>query len=191
MLGYDVHHATLGIVGFGRIGRAVAKRASGFSMTVLYSDALAAPPEVERELGVRRVPTDELLGRSDFVSVHVPLLKETHHLIDAAALKKMKRTAHLINTSRGPVVDEAALIAALRDGVIAGAGLDVYEFEPKVSPELIAMDNVVLLPHIASASHATRGKMAEIAARNVIAFFAGESPPTALNPEVIAKAHAL
>src|SRR5207253_6046098 len=114
---------------------------------------------------------------------------ETHHLIDAAALAKMKRTAHLINTSRGPVVDEAALIAALRNGTIAGAGLDVYEFEPKVSPELMSLDNVVLLPHIASASYATRGKMAEIAARNVIAFFAGEPPPTALNPEV-AQAHA-
>ncbi|HET9342229.1 MAG TPA: D-glycerate dehydrogenase [Candidatus Eremiobacteraceae bacterium] len=190
MLGHDVHHASLGIVGFGRIGRCVAKRASGFSMKVVYSDAMAAPPEVERELGVRRVSLDELLASSDFVSVHVPLLPETRHLIDAAALNKMKRSACLINTSRGPVVEEAALVAALRGGVIAGAGLDVYEFEPKVSPELVAMDNVVLLPHIASASYATRGKMAEIAARNLIAFFAGETPPTALNPEVLSKAHA-
>jgi glyoxylate reductase len=189
LLGHDVHHATLGIVGFGRIGREVARRASGFSMTVLYADAIAAPPDVERKLGVRRVSMDDLLAASDFVSVHVPLMKETHHLIDAAALKKMKPTAHLINTSRGPVVDEAALVAALRDGTIAGAGLDVYEFEPKVSPELVALNNVVLLPHIASASYATRGKMAEIAARNVIAFFAGEQPPTALNPEVL-KTHA-
>lgn len=189
MLGHDVHHASLGIVGFGRIGRCVAKRASGFSMNVVYSDAMAAPPEVERELGVRRVSLDELLATSDFVSVHVPLLPETRHLIDAAALNKMKRSACLINTSRGPVVEEAALVAALRGGVIAGAGLDVYEFEPKVSPELVAMDNVVLLPHIASASYATRGKMAEIAARNLIAFFAGETPPTALNPEVLSKAH--
>ena len=189
LLGHDVHHATLGILGFGRIGRAVARRASGFGMTVLYSDEFPAPPEVERELGVRRVSMDELLAASDFVSVHVPLMKETHHLIDAAALAKMKRTAHLINTSRGPVVDEAALVEALRAGTIAGAGLDVYEFEPKVSPALMTLDNVVLLPHIASASYATRGKMAEIAARNVIAFFAGEMPPTALNPEVV-KAHA-
>lgn len=189
LLGHDVHHSTLGILGFGRIGRAVARRASGFGMTILYADAVAAAPEMERELGVHRVSMDELLERSDFVSVHVPLMKTTHHLIDAAALKKMKRTAHLINTSRGPVVDEAALAAALRDGVIAGAGLDVYEFEPKVSPELVALDNVVLLPHIASASFATRGKMAEIAARNVIAYFSGETPPTALNPEVT-KAHA-
>lgn len=191
LLGHDVHHAVLGIVGFGRIGRAVARRASGFSMKVLYSDAIPAPPEVERELGVRRASMDELLAAADFVSVHVPLLKETHHLIDAAALKKMKPTAHLINTSRGPVVDEAALVAALRDGVIAGAGLDVYEFEPKASPELLRMNNVVVLPHIASASYATRGKMAEIAARNVIAFFAGEVPPTALNPDVLkSKSHA-
>jgi glyoxylate reductase len=189
LLGHDVHHATLGIVGFGRIGRAVARRAAGFGMTVLYADAFAAAPEVERELGVRRVSMDELLAASDFVSVHVPLMNETHHLIDAAALAKMKRTAHLINTSRGPVVDEAALAEALRSGTIAGAGLDVYEFEPKVSPALMSLDNVVLLPHIASASYATRGKMAEIAARNVIAFFAGEVPPTALNPEVV-KAHA-
>ena len=189
LLGHDVHHATLGIVGLGRIGRAVARRATGFSMQVIYADGIAAPPEVERELGVQRVSMDELLGRSDFVSLHVPLLKETHHLIDAAAMKKMKPTALLINTSRGPVVEEAALIAALRDGVIAGAGLDVYEFEPKVSPGLLALPNVVVLPHIASASHATRGKMAEVAARNVIAFFAGETPPTALNPEVL-EAHA-
>ena len=189
LLGHDIHHATLGIVGFGRIGRCVARRAAGFSMTVLYSDAFPAPPEIERELGVRRVSMDELLAASDFVSVHVPLMKETHHLIDAAALAKMKPTAHLINTSRGPVVDEAALAQALRAGTIAGAGLDVYEYEPKVTPELVELDNVVLLPHIASASYATRGKMAEIAARNVIAFFAGEMPPTALNPDVV-KAHA-
>jgi glyoxylate reductase len=189
MLGHDVHHATIGIVGFGRIGRAVARRAAGFSMKILYADAMAAPPDVERELGVRRVSMDELLAQSDFVTVHVPLMKETHHLIDAAALRKMKRTAHLINTSRGPVVEEAALVEALREGVIAGAGLDVYEFEPKVSPDLLALPNVVLLPHIGSASHATRGKMAEIAARNVIAFFAGDAPPTALNPEVL-KSHA-
>jgi glyoxylate reductase len=189
LLGHDVHHATLGIVGFGRIGRAVAKRASGFSMRVLYADEYPAPADVERELNVKRVTMDDLLREADFVSLHVPLMKETHHLIDATALRKMKRTALLINTSRGPVVEEAALVAALREGVIAGAGLDVYEHEPRVSPELLALENVVLLPHIASASHATRGKMAEVAARNVIAFFAGETPPTALNPEAL-KSHA-
>jgi|SRR5579863_7348803 len=189
LLGHDVHHATLGIVGFGRIGRAVARRASGFSMTVLYADEFPATPEVERELNVRRVSMDELLAASDFVTLHVPLMQATHHLINSGSLKKMKRSAHLINTSRGPVVEERALYEALRDGVIAGAGLDVYEFEPKVSPELAALPNVVLLPHISSASHATRGKMSEVAAGNVIAFFAGEKPPTALNPEVLT-AHA-
>jgi len=185
MLGHDVHHSTLGIVGFGRIGRGVARRARGFSMNVIYSDGIRATPEHERELGVRFVSFDELLASADFVTVHVPLLPETHHLIDASALKKMKPTAHLINTSRGPVVDEGALVEALKSGVIAGAGLDVYEHEPKLAPGLRELPNVTLLPHIGSASHATRGKMAEIAARNIIAYFAGETPPTALNPQVM------
>jgi glyoxylate reductase len=185
LLGQDVHHATLGIVGFGRIGRALARRAAGFSMSVVYADAIPAPQQVEKELGVRRVPMDELLASADFVSLHVPLMPETHHLIDAAALRAMKRTAILINTSRGSVVEEAALVSALRDRTIAAAGLDVYEFEPKVSPELLTLPNVVVLPHIGSASVATRDKMAEIAVKNVIAFFAGERPQTALNPEVL------
>jgi len=185
LLGHDVHHATLGIVGFGRIGRGVARRARGFDMTVIYSDEFAAPPEVERELHVTRVPFDELLARSDFVTLHTPLLPGTRHLMDAAALRKMKRTACLINTSRGPVVDEAALVEALRKGVIAGAGLDVYENEPKMTPGLDKLENVVLLPHIGSASYATRGKMAEMAARNVLAFFEGKSPPNAINPEAV------
>lgn len=185
LLGHDVHHATLGIVGFGRIGRGVARRARGFSMDVIYYDGIRAPAEIERELGVQFVDMDALLARADFVSLHVPLLPETRHLIDAAALKKMKRTAILVNSSRGPVIDEGALVSALRAGTIAGAGLDVYENEPQLTPGLTQLDNVVLLPHIGSASHATRGKMAEIAARNVIAFFSGERPPTALNPEVL------
>jgi glyoxylate reductase len=154
-------------------------------MDVIYYDGIRAPAEIERELGVQFVDMDELLARADFVSLHVPLLPETRHLIDAAALKKMKRTAILVNSSRGPVIDEGALVAALRAGTIAGAGLDVYENEPQLAPGLTQLDNVVLLPHIGSASHATRGKMAEIAARNVIAFFNGEVPPTALNPEVL------
>ena len=188
LLGYDVHHATLGIVGMGRIGRGVARRAHGFSMKILYFDEVRSAQSVERELSVRFVGLDELLRASDFVTVHVPLLPTTHHLIHAEALRKMKPTACLINTSRGPVVDEVALVEALRGGVIAGAGLDVYEHEPKLAPGLAELDNVVLLPHIASASHATRGKMAEIAASNVIAYFKGERPPTALNPEVVATA---
>jgi glyoxylate reductase len=188
LLGHDVHHAKLGIVGFGRIGRGVAKRASGFSMQVSYSDAIRAPAEVERDLGVQYVPLDQLLRESDFISLHVPLMHETHHLINAAALAKMKKTAILINTSRGPVIDEAALVAALREGTIAAAGLDVYEHEPKITPGLLDLENVVLLPHIGSASVATRSKMAEMAARNVISYFAGETPPNALNPQVLASA---
>lgn len=185
MLGHDVHHATLGIVGFGRIGRGVARRALGFDMTVLYSDEYPATPEVERELRATRVPFEELLARSDFITLHTPLLPSTRHLINAQSLQKMKPTACLINTSRGPVIDEAALVEALRDGTIAGAGLDVYEQEPKLAPGLAQIENVVLLPHIGSASYTTRGKMAEMAARNVIALFAGEVPPNALNPEAL------
>lgn len=188
LLGQDVHHATLGIVGFGRIGRGVARRARGFSMSVIYHDGIRAPEAVERELDVRFVPFEEVLRSADFITLHVPLLPETRHLIDAAALKKMKRTAVLVNTSRGPVVDEAALVNALKDGTIAGAGLDVYENEPQLAPGLRELENVVLLPHIGSASHATRGKMAEIAAQNVIAYFEGKVPPTALNPEAFQSA---
>ncbi len=134
LLGHDVHHATLGIVGFGRIGRGVARRALGFDMTVLYSDEYPAPPEVEKELRVTRVPFEELLARSDFVTLHTPLLPGTRHLINKDSLQKMKSTACLINTSRGPVIDEAALVEALRDGTIAGAGLDVYETRAETGP---------------------------------------------------------
>jgi glyoxylate reductase len=172
-LGQDVHDATLGIVGMGRIGRAVARRASGFRMRILYHDA-RPNPDAEREHGARLVPLDELLATSDIVSVHVPLLPETRHLIDATALRKMKRTAILVNTSRGPVVDERALAEALRDQVIAGAGLDVFEREPAVEPLLLAQDNVVLLPHIASASERTRKRMAVRAAENILAFLDGK-----------------
>jgi glyoxylate reductase len=187
LLGHDVHHATLGIIGFGRIGRGVARRARGFEMTVLYHDAVRAPEDVERSLEARYVTLDELLRSSDFVSLHVPLLPQTHHLIDAAALGKMKRTAIVVNTSRGPVIDEAALVAALKEGTIAGAGLDVYEHEPRLAPGLAALPNTVLLPHIGSASIATRSKMAEMAAQNVVTFFAGGVPPNALNPDVVGR----
>lgn len=188
LMGQDVHHATLGIVGFGRIGRGVARRAAGFGMKIIYTDAQPVPADIAAELHASFVSMDDLLKTADFVTLHVPLMPSTHHLIDAAALKKMKKTAVLVNTSRGPVVEEAALASALKNGVIAAAGLDVYEHEPSISPELAALENVVLLPHIGSASVATRSKMAEIAARNVIAFFAGEAPPTALNPEVLGRA---
>ena len=172
-LGQDVHHATLGIVGMGRIGRQVARRAKGFEMRLLYYDE-RRNEAAERDLGVEHAPMDRLLAESDFVSLHVPLMPSTRHLIDAAALRKMKRTAVLINTSRGPVVDERALAEALRDGVIAAAGLDVFEREPQVEPLLLELENVVLLPHVASASGATRARMAVRAAQNILAFMDGK-----------------
>ena len=172
-LGQDVHHATLGIVGMGRIGRQMVRRARGFEMRILYYDE-RRNEQAERELGVTYAPMDRLLAESDFVSLHVPLMPTTRHLIDAAALRKMKKTAVLINTSRGPVVDERALAEALRDKVIAAAGLDVYEREPEVEPLLLELENVVLLPHVASASGATRTRMAVRAAENILAFMDGK-----------------
>lgn len=184
LCGYDVHHATLGICGMGRIGQAVARRARGFDMRVLYHDAFRQPPEVESSLGLEFVEFDRLLAESDFVSLHVPLLPETSRLIGAAQLAKMKRTAILINTSRGPVVDEAALAQALAAGTIAAAGLDVYEREPEIHPGLLQVQNVVLAPHIASASIATRTKMCLMAAENVVAALAGRRPPNLVNREL-------
>src|SRR5207249_2203777 len=173
--GQDVHGATLGIVGMGRIGLAVARRARGFAMPLLYHDA-RRNPGAEQELGATYVENlDELLARSDFVSLHVPLLADTRHLMNAERLRKMKRTAILINTSRGPVVDEKALADALKEGVIAGAGLDVYEREPAVEPSLLGLENAVLLPHIASASVRTRTRMAVRAAENIVAFIEGRA----------------
>src|SRR3989442_6590818 len=177
LVGTDVWGKTLGIVGFGRIGRAVARRASGFQMKVSYTDAQRAPPEVERALKAEFWEMNALLAESDFISVHVPLLPETRRLFDAPKFKRMKATAFLINTSRGPVVDEAALVAALEGEQIAGAGLDVYENEPFVHPGL-KRANVVLAPHVASASLETRTKMAWIAAENRVVLFAGTGPPS-------------
>jgi glyoxylate reductase len=176
--GADVHAKTLGILGFGRIGRAVARRARGFAMRLLYHDAVRADAAVERELGVTYTDRDTILREADFVSLHTPLLPETHHLIDAAALKKMKRSAILVNASRGPVVDEAALAQALREGWIAGAGLDVFEAEPTIHPGLLELANVVLAPHIASASRETRVAMATLAVRNCVAVLEGRPPLT-------------
>ena len=184
LVGTDVWGKTLGIVGFGRIGRAVARRASGFQMKVIYTDAQRAPAEVERALKAEFWEMNALLAESDFISVHVPLLPETRRLFDAPKFNRMKPTAFLSNTSRGPVVDEAALVAALEGGQIAGAGLDVYENEPSIHPGL-KRANVVLAPHIASASLETRTKMACIAAENVVALFAGKRPANILNPEVL------
>ena len=184
LLGADLHHATVGVVGMGRIGRAVARRARGFEMRVIYSDAQPVPPEVERELQARRVELRELLETADFISLHVPLTEETRHLVGREELAAMKKTAVLVNTSRGPVVDEAALAAALREGEIMAAGLDVYEYEPEVHPDLLKLPNVILAPHIASASVDTRARMSEMAATNLLAALRGDRPENLLNPEV-------
>jgi glyoxylate reductase len=184
LVGTDVWGKTLGIVGFGRIGRAMARRASGFQMKVIYTDAVRAPEAVEKELKAEFRDINALLAESDFVSVHVPLLPETRGLFDAPKFYRLKPTAFLINTSRGPVVNEAALVAALEAGKIAGAGLDVYENEPFIHPGL-KRANVVLAPHLASASLETRTKMACMAAQNVVALFTGQTPPNMLNPEVL------
>jgi glyoxylate reductase len=185
LVGGDVHGKTLGIVGLGRIGRAVARRARGFGMRLLYHDDAPPPEAVVRELGATRVDLPTLLRESDFVSLHTPLLPGTRHLIDAERLRLMKPTAYLVNASRGPVVDEAALAEALRRGWIAGAGLDVFEQEPAVHPGLLGLPNVVLAPHIASASHDTRLAMATLAVRNCLAVLAGQPPLTPVNPEVL------
>ena len=182
-LGSDVHGATIGIVGFGRIGQAVARRAAGFGMTVLYHSRSRTSASVERELGATAVGLDDLLARSDFVSLHVNLTGETRRLIDASRLRAMRRTAILINTSRGSVVDQQALYQALRDGVIAGAALDVTDPEP-IAPDdpLLTLDQCLVVPHIASASHATRERMAAMAAANLIAGVRGEPLPTGVDP---------
>jgi glyoxylate reductase len=185
LLGSDVHGATLGIVGLGRIGQAVARRAAGFGMTVLYWSRSRAEPGIEREFGATFIELDELLARSDFVTLHVSLNDETRHLIDAAALARMKPSAVLVNTARGPVVDQAALAEALRDRTIAAAGLDVTDPEPIASDDpLLQLENCLVVPHIASASYATRGKMAEMAAANLLAGLRGERLPNPVNPEV-------
>ena len=184
MLGHDIFGATLGVVGIGRIGRGVAHRAKGFNMRILYYDPQPLPREAEEQMGATRVDLGRLLAESDFVSIHVPLTKETYHLISTAQFNQMKPTAILINTSRGPVVDEAALVAALAAKKLAGAGLDVYEREPAVHPGLIPMPNVVLAPHIASATVRTRSEMSAMAARNMATAVRGGRPPNLVNPEV-------
>ena len=176
--GADVYGKTLGLVGFGRIGRAVARRALGFNMRVLYQDAVRADAAVERDLSVSRKELEAVLREADFVSLHTPFLPETHHLMNERTLRLMKKSAILVNASRGPVVDEAALVRALQEGWIAGAGLDVFEEEPKIHPGLIPLTNVVLAPHIASASSDTRVAMATLAVRNCLAVLEGKPPLT-------------
>ncbi len=183
LLGPDVHGATIGIVGFGRIGQAVARRAQGFGMEILYHDLEPLPASVSEPLGATYLRLEELLPRADFVTLHVNLSPVTRHLINEKTLALMKPTAILVNTSRGPVVDQVALASALRDGVISAAALDVTDPEPiPMDDPLVGMDNCLIVPHIASASRATRGKMAEMAAANLIAGVRGESLPTEVPP---------
>jgi glyoxylate reductase len=178
MLGTGLQGKTLGIVGLGQIGTATARRARGFGMRIAYAGRRRADAALESELGAEMLELDELLAAADVVSIHTPLSDATRHLIDAGRLARMKPTAHLVNTSRGPVVDEAALAAALRDGTIAGAGLDVFEHEPEIDPGLRGLENVVLIPHLGSATIETRTAMGVLAAENAAAVLRGEQPPT-------------
>ena len=183
--GAEVHHSTLGLIGAGRIGKIMAKRASGFEMKILYFDVYRMSPEDEEQYHMTYLPMDEVLQQSDFVSVHTPYMPSTYHLIGERELNLMKPTAILINTARGPIVNEKALVKALQEGKIAGAGVDVFENEPAVDPVLLTMENVVLLPHIASASLKTRTLMATMASDNIVAHFKGQRPPNIVNPEVL------
>jgi len=185
LLGTDIHGKTLGIYGMGRIGQAVARRARGFGMTVLYHNRTRLPEAEEQALGVTLVDKATLLAQSDFVSVHCPLTPETRHAFGPAEFAAMKSTAVFVNTARGPVVDEHALAEALRTRQIFAAGIDVFEQEPKIVPALLGCENAVLLPHVGSATFETRGRMAEVAARNIIARLQGERPPNCVNPEVL------
>jgi glyoxylate reductase len=184
LCGTDIWGKTLGIIGFGRIGRAVARRAAGFRMRVIYNSTKRAPAEIEGESNAEFMERDRVLEQADFLSLHVPLRENTRGFIGPLEFAKMKRTAFLINTTRGPVVQEGALVAALEEGTIAGAALDVFEREPLISDGL-RRDNVVLAPHLGSASIETRTRMAMISVENVIALFGGKQPPTILNPEVL------
>ena len=187
LLGSSLAGKTLGVIGLGAIGRATAQRARAFGMEIIYAGPRRVSEETEAELGgARRLPLMQLLASADVVTLHTPLTPETRHLIDSAALRQMRSDAYLVNTSRGPIVDEAALVKALRGDRIAGAALDVFEDEPDVHPDLRELDNVVLIPHLGSATIETRTAMAVLAANNALAVLAGEKPPSAVNPEVLA-----
>lgn len=185
--GRDVHHATLGILGMGRIGRAVARRAAGFDMRVIYHNRTRLDPALEAEAHASFVPFEQVLAESDFLSLHLPYTDANRNIIGAAELARMKPSSILINASRGGLIDEAALIAALRSGQIAGAGLDVYDGEPNVNPGFLDLDNVVLAPHMGSATRATRLAMARLAIDNLKVALAGGVPPCLVNPEVLAR----
>jgi glyoxylate reductase len=185
-IGLDVDRKTLGVAGLGRIGKNVARKAKGFDMKIIYTD-ICRNEEFEQQVGATFVDKETLLKESDFLTLHVPLMPETHHYIGEAELKMMKKTAVLINASRGPVVDEAALVKALKEKEIWGAGLDVFEDEPKIAPGLSDLDNVVIVPHIASATMDTRLKMGAIAVGNIIKVLNGQQPDTCVNPDVLKK----
>ena len=187
MLGVDVHHATLGVIGMGRIGQQIVRRAAGFKMRVLYHNRNRLPADVERWLNAEYATKDQLLAQADFVVLQMPYSPATHHYIGAAELRKMKPTAILINSTRGGAVDDAALIEALKNGTIRAAGLDVFENEPKLNPGFLALKNVVLAPHVGSSTEATRRAMAMTAAKNAVAALAGGEPPNLLNPEARTK----
>lgn len=185
LLGSSLQGKTLGVVGMGGIGQATARRAKAFGMEIVYQSRSEIDPAIAAELGARRVDLDELLAVSDVVSLHCPYGPATRHLIGAEQLTAMKSSAYLVNTARGPIVDEAALASALREGRIAGAGLDVFEHEPQVHPELLELDNVVLVPHLGSATVETRTAMAMLAADNVLAVLSGERPPAPIGGEAV------
>ena len=185
MTGHDIHGHTLGIFGLGRIGQGLARRAGGFDMRVIYHDVTRATPEHEQEWGIEYVDRDTLFRESDFLSIHVPLNEHTRHAVGKDEFALMKSTAVLVNTSRGPVVDEQALADALEQGRIASAGLDVFEQEPAVEPRLLELENIVVVPHIGSASIKTRTRMCTMAAENAVAVLSGQRPPNPVNPEVL------
>ncbi|HEY7760867.1 MAG TPA: D-glycerate dehydrogenase [Burkholderiales bacterium] len=190
LLGHDLHHATVGICGLGRIGQTIARRLRGFDTKLVYTDLVRADPQVEAALGATHVSKDELLRTADIVILILPYAPQTHYYIGQGELDKMKRSAVLINIARGSIVDDSALARALKERRIWAAGLDVYENEPKINPALFELDNVVLSPHIASATEPTRQAMAMLAARNCVVALAGGDPPNLLNPEVRSKAQA-
>jgi len=183
LLGQDVHHATLGIVGMGRIGQAIARRARGFSMRILYHNRKRVSRSIERTLGARHASFERLLKQSDFISLNLPYTPESHHLIGAKELALMKPTAVIVNAARGGVIDDAALVQALKERRIAAAGLDVFEGEPKLNPGFLDLDNVAMIPHIGSATRATRMKMNLLAVKNLTSALSGKRPPNLLNPE--------
>ena len=183
MLGQDVHGKVLGVVGFGRIGQSMARRASGFGMRVIYHDVIRPPSEIERELRAEYREFDDLLAEADLISIHVALTPETRHLFGREQFRKMKPTAVVVNTSRGPVIDEAALVDALREGEIFGAGLDVFENEPEVHPDLLELGSAVVIPHLGSATVETRDAMGYLAVENLLSALEGRRPPTLVNPK--------